>query len=185
MKISKTFKAFPCVALLLTLAACGSDGGGSDEEEVDPPRIAGIWSGTWEGIDSSFGPAAGTWEARISQSGKKVNGPMIFGGDIDCAEGKMKGTANPKSETVSGEVYRDPCPFNDWIFTAFNENKLIASGSWEKQGLSSGTFEGRRIARFTGPRIRYFYPPGAKAYGVITIVGERLDIDPLTDTCEP
>jgi DNA-binding beta-propeller fold protein YncE len=184
MKVAKAFKVLPCIALLLTLTACGGGGGGSGDEAdaIDPPRIAGIWSGTWEGIDSNFGPASGTWEATISQSGIDVRGPMFFGGDIDCAEGKMNGTADADTDTVSGKVYRDPCPSNDWIFSAFNQDEFIASGSWEKQGLSSGTFEGMRIARFTGPRIKYVYPPGALARGFIAIVGERLDMDPVNDT---
>ena len=182
MKIERAVKVFPCAILLLVLSACGGGGGGEDDEEVDPPKIAGIWSGTWEGIDSSFGPAAGSWQATISQSGIKVKGPIFFGGDIDCAEGRMTGTADVDTDTVSGKVYRDPCPFNDWIFTAFNQEKFIASGSWEKQGLSRGTFGGQRIAKFTGPRIRYVYPPGARARGFVTIVGERLDMDLINDT---
>ena len=167
-------------ACLFSLAACG--GGGDDDDEPDPPKIAGIWAGTWEGIDSSFGPAAGTWQAEISQQGIDVKGPMFFGGDIDCAEGRMTGTADGETETVSGQVFRDPCPFNDWIFTAFNQDELIASGSWEKQGLSNGSFEGRRIAKFTGPQIRYVYPPGGRARSWVTIVGEQLTMDPVNDT---
>jgi DNA-binding beta-propeller fold protein YncE len=183
MKVSKAFKVLPCIALLLTLTACGGGSGSGDKEDaIDPPKIAGIWSGTWEGIDSNFGPASGTWEATISQSGIDVRGPMFFGGDIDCAEGKMNGTADVDTDTVSGKVYRDPCPSNDWIFSAFNQDEFIASGSWEKQGLSRGTFEGMRIARFTGPRIKYVYPPGALPRGFIAIVGERLDMDPVNDT---
>jgi hypothetical protein len=84
---------YPMVALcLLALVACGGDD--SDDDAPPPPKIAGIWSGTWEGIDSTFGPAAGTWEATISQRGADVRGPIFFGGDIDCAEGKMTGTAD-------------------------------------------------------------------------------------------
>jgi DNA-binding beta-propeller fold protein YncE len=181
MQVSKAFKIIPCITLLLALTACGG-GSGDKADAIDPPRIAGIWSGTWEGIDSDFGPASGSWEATISQSGIDVRGPIFFGGDIDCAVGKMTGTADVDTDTISGKVFRDPCPSNDWIFTAFNQEEFIASGSWEKQGLSSGTFEGQRIAKFTGPRIRYVYPPGAKASGMITIVGERLDMDPVNDT---
>jgi len=167
------------LAGLLALTACG--GGGGDDEDP-PPKIAGIWSGTWEGVDHAFGPASGTWEAEISQKDTDVRGPMIFGGDIDCAEGRMTGTADGDTEEVSGKVHRDPCPFNDWIFTAFNQKKLIASGTWEKQGLSNGSFEGKRVAKFTGPRIKYIYPPGGRARGFITIVGERLSMDPINDT---
>ena len=64
---------------LLTLVAWG--GGGDRDEEGEagdelppPPKIAGIWSGTWEGIDSTFGPAAGTWEAEISQKASTCAG---------------------------------------------------------------------------------------------------------------
>ena len=145
-------------------------------------NIAGIWSGTWEGIDSAFGPAFGTWEATISQSGTEINGPMSFGGDIDCAEGKMSGTADSESEIVSGEIFRDPCPFNTWIFTAFNQEENSASGQWEKPGLSLGSFEGQRIAKFTGPRIKYVFPPGGPAEAYVTLVGERLTMDPAIDS---
>jgi len=157
------------------LTACG----GHDEPE--PPRIAGYWSGTWEGIDSSFGPAAGTWESAISQQGAEFKGPISFSGDIDCAEGHMTGTANSDDETVSGNVSRDPCPSNDWLFTAFSQDEFIASGNWEKQGLSNGSFEGRRIATFTGPYIKYVYPPAARPGSYVTIVGERLAMDPIND----
>ena len=183
---------------LLTLVACGGgddsddyvqgdgyvdsgDYGDNDDTVPPPPKIAGIWSGTWEGIDSTFGPVAGTWEAEISQNGVDVRGPMIFGGDIDCAEGKMDGTADAVTEVVSGRVHRDPCPFNEWAFTAFNKDEFIASGRWNKAGLSKGSFEGKRVARFTGPRIKYVYPPGGRAGSFITIVGERLDMDPVND----
>ncbi len=168
------------VVCLLALVGCG----GSDSEEAlpPPPHIAGEWSGTWEGIDSAFGPAFGTWEATISQSGTVVKGPMSFGGDIDCAEGKMTGTADAVDQIVSGDIFRDPCPFNTWIFTAFNEAENSASGLWEKPGLSLGSFEGQRIAKFTGPHIEYVYPPGARVGAYVTIVGERLTMDLLNDS---
>jgi len=128
------------IAILgMFLNACGGGGGdgeqvggngelvGGDIDQVEnlppPPQIAGIWSGTWEGIDTAFGPAAGTWEARISQQGSEIKGPIIFGGDIDCAEGSMTGTADAETEVVSGQVVRNPCPSNDWLFTAFNQDE--------------------------------------------------------------
>ena len=160
-------------------------GGGGDDDEVEPPptpRIAGVWAGTWEGIDSAFGPVAGTWESSISQREAEVSGPIAFGGDIDCAEGSMIGIADADQQTVSGDVFRDPCPSNDWIFTAFNQDEFIASGSWQKQGLSNGTFEGRRIATFTGPRIRHVFPPGGRSGNFVTIVGDRLTMDPINDS---
>ena len=166
---------------MLALVGCGS----SDDDEEDlppPPNIAGIWSGTWEGIDSAFGPAAGTWEARISQQGTLVQGPMSFGGDIDCAEGGMTGTADAEIQIVSGDVSRDPCPSNTWVFTAFNQAEHSASGTWEKPGLSLGSFEGQRIAKFTGPEIEYVYPPGARAGAYVTIIGKRLDMDIVNDS---
>jgi DNA-binding beta-propeller fold protein YncE len=162
-----------------TLTSCGGGGG---DNEPEAPRIAGIWSGTWEGIDSAFGPAAGTWESHISQRNNEFSGPISFGGDIDCAEGNMTGSADADEETVSGNVTRDPCPANDWLFTAFNQDESIAGGNWEKQGLSNGSFEGRRIATFTGPYIKYVYPPAARAGSYITIVGERLAMDPINDS---
>ncbi len=179
-------RGLAAVALLLSLAACGGSGGDDDEEEndagvVEAPRIAGIWSGTWEGIDSSFGPVAGTWESRISQSGEEFDGPISFGGDLDCAEGRMNGTANRDREIISGWVSRNPCPGNEWTFNQFDENEFFATGHWEKAGLSNGSFQGQRIATFTGPRIGYVYPPGAGAGGHVTIVGERLSMDLVND----
>jgi DNA-binding beta-propeller fold protein YncE len=188
---------------LLLLGGCGpAEDEGSDYYDADPyyydadpynspnqeltdlpppPRIAGIWSGTWEGIDSSFGPAAGTWVARVSQKGSDIDGPISFGGDIDCAEGDMTGFADAQTQEVSGQVFRDPCPFNDWHFSAFNQQKFIASGNWEKQSLSNGTFEGRRIATFTGPEISHVYPPAARAGDYVTIIGKRLTMIPGVD----
>ena len=93
----------------------------------------------------------------------------------------MNGTADAETEVVSGQVHRDPCPSNDWIFTAFNQDEFIASGSWNKKGLSKGSFEGKRVAEFTGPRIKYVYPSGGRAGSFVTIVGERLDMDPVND----
>jgi len=178
--------------LSIIVSACGGGGGESmvgsnpgNEESKDlppPPQIAGIWSGTWEGIDSVFGPAAGAWEARISQQKTEVKGPMIFGGDIDCAEGSMTGTADGETEVVSGQVFRVPCPASDWIFTAFNQEENSAGGTWEKAGLSKGSFEGQRIATFTGPHISYVYPPGGRAGAWLTILGERLKMDPAIDS---
>jgi DNA-binding beta-propeller fold protein YncE len=165
------------VVCTLALISCG---GG--EDTPTPPHIAGVWSGTWEGVESVLGPVSGTWESSISQNGTVVKGPISLGGDIDCAEGKMTGTADAESEIVSGDVFRDPCPSNNWLFTAFNEADNFASGEWQKQGLSNGAFEGRRIATFTGPRIKYVYPPGARAYDYVTIVGERLTMDPVNDS---
>ena len=117
--------------ILVALAACG--GGDDDKEkEPEPPKIAGIWSGTWEGIDNAFGPATGSWVSHISQNKTRVRGPISLGGDIDCAEGDMTGTADPESEEVSGTVSRGVCPSNSWRFTAFNQQKFTASGVWDK-----------------------------------------------------
>ena len=168
--------ALTAVCMLLLISCGGSD------DQPPPPHIAGVWSGTWEGVESTLGPVSGTWESSISQNGTAVKGPISLGGDIDCAEGKVTGTANAESEIVSGDVFRDPCPSNNWLFTTFNQVENFASGVWQKQGLSNGAFEGRRIATFTGPRIRYVYPPGARAYDYVTIIGERLTMDPVNDS---
>jgi len=173
------------------LGACGGGDGGVEPAGGDvgqaadlppSPQIAGIWSGTWEGIDTAFGPAAGTWEARISQQEAEIKGPIIFGGDIDCAEGSMTGIADAETEVVSGQVVRNPCPSNDWLFTAFNQEENTASGTWEKALLSNGSFEGQRIATFTGPVISYVYPPAGRVGAYLTIVGERLTMDAATDS---
>ena len=172
------------IALCLLLAGCGlldddDDDHGSDHEPV-APNVAGVWAGTWEGIDSTFGPAAGTWTARIAQRGAEFDGPIALGGDIDCAEGDMSGVADAESEQVYGQVFRHPCPFNDWAFTAFDQQEIIASGTWEKAGLSNGSFEGRRIATFTGPEISHVYPPAAAPGALVTLVGERLGMNPAS-----
>jgi len=183
MNLSTLLRICPIAFLSVVFSACGGGGGGEESKDLpQPPNIAGIWSGTWEGIDSVFGPAAGTWEARIAQQETEVKGPMFFGGDIDCAEGSMTGTADGETEVVSGQVFRNPCPSNDWVFTAFNQEENAASGTWEKSGLSKGSFEGQRIATFTGPHIDYVYPPGGRAGAWLTIVGERLKMDPVIDS---
>ena len=179
---NRTFKRASGLVLttvfLLALISCGGD----SNDGPTPPHIAGVWSGTWEGIDTELGPVSGTWESSISQSGTEVKGPISFGGDIDCAEGQMIGTADAETEIVSGDIFRDPCLSNNWLFTAFNQVEIFASGEWEKQGLTSGSFEGKRIGTFTGPRIKYVYPPGARPNDYVTIVGERLMMDPVNDS---
>ena len=130
MNLSTLLKIFLIAFLSIVFSACGGGGGGEESKDLpSPPDIAGIWSGTWEGIDLVFGPAAGAWEARISQQETEVKGPMIFGGDIDCAEGSMTGTADDETEVVSGQVFRIPCPASDWIFTAFNQEENSAGGT--------------------------------------------------------
>ncbi len=146
-------------------------------EYLEIPDIAGIWAGTWEGVDSSFGPVSGTWITKMSQNNTELHGPIVFGGDLDCAEGNMTGVADPRNSRISGDITRDPCPSNSWLFSAFNEVEIQASGSWRKAGLSNGAFEGQRISTFTGPYIEYVYPPGASSGAYVTIVGERLSMD--------
>ncbi len=181
MKSTNCVSALILIIIAALISACGGSGSG-DDDPPPVPKIAGIWSGTWEGIESTLGPVAGTWEARISQAGADVQGPISFGGDIDCAEGRMSGTADAEQNIVSGDVTRNPCPANNWSFTAFNQDAYVASGSWKKLGLSNGSFEGKRIAKFTGPRIKHVFPTGARPGGFITIVGERLAMDPVNDS---
>jgi len=153
---------------------------------LEIPDMAGIWSGTWEGVDSSFGPVAGTWASRLSQDNTRLSGPIEFAGDLDCAEGEMTGTADPLEESISGNIRRypapDPCPDSSWSFNAFDDLSTSASGLWSKSGLSNGAFEGRRIATLDGPRMRYFYPPWAGPGAWVTIVGEKLDMDLVNDS---
>ena len=152
---------------------------------LEIPDMAGIWSGTWEGVDSSFGPVAGTWVMRMSQNNTELSGPIEFSGDLDCAEGTMSGLADPRDSAIAGTVERfpspEPCPSSSWSFSAFDDQTTSASGLWSKAGLSSGAFEGRRIAVDGGPRVDYFYPPWAGAGAYVTIVGEKLDIDLIND----
>lgn len=176
------------VGLLGIVATGGGGGGGGSDGDLDepppptPPKIAGIWSGTWNGTDPTLGRIAGTWEASVSQNDTGIQGPISFGGDLDCAEGNLDGAADSVTQTVAGVVSRNPCPAADWIFDAFNQDEFFASGNWDKQGTNTGYFEGKRVATFTGPRIKYVHPPGAKAFDYITIVGERLNMDPVNDS---
>ena len=153
---------------------------------LEIPDMAGIWSGTWEGVDAAFGPVAGTWVTRMLQNQTRLSGPIEFSGDLDCAEGNMSGIADPRESTISGEIERhpspEPCPTSSWIFSAFDDKATSASGRWSKSGLSSGAFEGRRIATLDGPNIRSFYPPWAGAGAYVTIVGERLDMSLINDS---
>lgn len=152
---------------------------------LEIPDMAGVWSGTWEGLDSSFGPVAGTWVSRLSQDNTDLNGPIEFSGDLDCAEGEMDGNADPRNQSIVGTIERypspEPCPSSSWSFSAFDDEATSASGLWSKSGLSNGAFEGRRIATFDGPRMDYFYPPWAGAGAYVTIVGEKLDMDLVND----
>ena len=153
---------------------------------LEIPDMAGLWSGTWEGIDSAFGPVTGTWFLRLSQDSVRLQGPIRFSGDLDCAEGRVSGVADPRDESIGGKVERDPspdpCPSADWTFEAFDDDSTSASGKWYKSGLSNGAFEGRRIALPDGPEIHGFYPPWAGAGAWVTIVGEKLDMDLVNDS---
>ncbi len=64
-----------CLVAFLSIIVSTCGGGGEESKELPPPKIAGIWSGTWEGIDSVFRKAAGAWEARIAQQETEVKGP--------------------------------------------------------------------------------------------------------------
>jgi len=178
-----------CEVLLMSICALGifgilsSCGGGSSEVvEPPPPKIAGIWSGSWNGEDPTLGPISGTWEAQLSQNDTVVHGPISFGGDIDCAEGKLDGITDSDTRSVTGAVTRGTCPAVNWQFTAFDDVEFVASGSWDKQGLTMGFFEGKRVATISGPYVKYIHPPAAQAFDYVTIVGERLDMDPINDS---
>jgi DNA-binding beta-propeller fold protein YncE len=174
-------KGFLFTIFSVWLVACGDGGGGSGPP---PPQIAGIWSGTWQGHDiREFGPLAGTWVSSISQGGGIIDGSILLGGDLDCAEGKIKGGGNSDNQTVKGYLYREPCPQVRWNFASFNQDKYFASGTWYKDSQTIvGSFEGKRIATFTGPHIEQVYPPSGISGGYVTIVGKRLDMDPINDT---
>jgi DNA-binding beta-propeller fold protein YncE len=148
--------------------------------------MAGIWSGTWEGVDSTFGPVAGTWVTRMSQNNTQLSGPIEFSGDLDCAEGNMTGVADPRNAAITGKIERysspEPCPSNTWLFSAFDDKTISASGKWSKTRLTSGAFEGRRIAALDGPNVQYFYPPWASAGAYVTIVGKKLNMDLVNDS---
>jgi YVTN family beta-propeller protein len=140
------------------------------------PDLSGVWAGPWQGTDPSLGPVSGTWEVAITQGSSSATGPVTLLGDVDCMDGQMQ--TNPSAQTaVTGTLSRPGCGIVNWTLTALNVGVGAASGSWSNTNTSGfGTLSGARIARLTGPRIRFVSPPGGKPGAIVTVVGENLSV---------
>jgi YVTN family beta-propeller protein len=162
-------------AAALALSGCsGGGGGGGSPSSPTPPDLSGVWAGAWQGTDPSLGLVSGTWEVTITQGATSAAGPGTLLGDIDCMDGNMQ--SNPGTQTsVTGFLTRPGCPQVNWTLTALNVASGAASGSWNNAGTGgSGTLSGARIARLSGPLVRFVSPPGGKAGTVATVVGTGL-----------
>ena len=125
----------------------------------------------------ALGLLTATGMPRLIELGAVVQGNLYLSGDVDCPDATVTGSAD--SIQATGEIERLPCQFNEWVLTAFNQDKLTAGGAWTQPDTgASGTFTGIRIARRDGPRIAYATPPGGLPGTVVMLVGEGL---PLTD----
>jgi YVTN family beta-propeller protein len=138
------------------------------------PDLAGVWAGSWQGVDPALGPVTGTWEGNVSQNSTGVSGTGTLLGDVDCMDGSVSGSSN--GTALTGTLDRSPCRLNNWQLTALSTADETASGSWTQSVTNAkGTFTGARIARPGGPRITFISPPGGTAGTVVTIVGSSFD----------
>ncbi|HEU0203129.1 MAG TPA: CFI-box-CTERM domain-containing protein [Burkholderiaceae bacterium] len=161
------------LSALLLAAGCGS-GGGGESPPTPPPDLAGVWAGTWQGIDPALGQVGGTFEAELTQTDSTLTGPVTLLGDVDCIAGNASGGRDAQDH-LSGTLDRTPCQLNQWMLTAVNTDAETATGSWTQSGSgASGTLLGRRVARLGGPRVVSVHPPAASAGAVITIAGQSL-----------
>lgn len=161
--------------LPLLVTSCGG-GGGDSGSSGPPPDLSGVWSGAWQGADPTSGAVGGTWEVTIHQGASSASGPALLLGDVDCMDGSMQ--TNPSGgSSVTGTLGRPGCAGSiDWLLTALNVASGSAAGSWSNSATSgTGTLVGERIARLTGPRIRFLHPPAGPADALVTISGDALD----------
>ena len=169
------------VAVLVNACSGGGEGGGGvapPPPGPTPPDLSGVWAGSWQGTDASLGAVSGTWEVAITQGSTSASGPAALLGDVDCMDGQMQ-TNSSAQISVTGTFTRPGCAGINWALTALNVGMGAASGSWSNTGTNgSGTLSGNRIARLTGPRIRFVSPPGGRPGAVVTIVGENLSVGP-------
>jgi YVTN family beta-propeller protein len=164
-------------ALILAAALAGcSDGGGNSDSQPPPtaPDLAGVWAGSWQGVDPAIGPVTGFWKATVYQSTSGVSGSGFLIGDADCMDGSLTGSAS--STALTGTLDRSPCQRNNWELTALSTVEESAAGSWSQSGSNAqGTFVGTRIAMPTGPRIDFISPPGGAPDTIVTLVGSGFD----------
>ena len=108
---TKVIRIGLAVLCMTMLVACDNDSDSSDSDvEVPPPNIAGIWSGTWEGLHITLGPVAGTWEADVAQTDTEASGPVRLRGDVDCPDGFLTATASGDDQSVAGTLRRPRGP---------------------------------------------------------------------------
>ena len=107
-------------------AGCGSGGGGAPPPPP-PPNLAGVWAGTWQGIDPALGQVGGTFEAVLSQSDSSLTGPVSLLGDVDCIAGHAVGGRDAQDH-LSGTLDRSPCQLNQWMLTAIDTAAETATG---------------------------------------------------------
>lgn len=150
------------------------------ETPAPPPDLAGIWAGSWQGVDPQLGPVTGIWDATITQNSTSLTGAGSLRGDVDCMDGSVTGSAG--NTAVTGTLDRTPCGANSWQMTALSVADATASGSWTQSGSSTkGTFSGTRIAKLGGPRIAFFSPPGGLPGTIVSIVGSTFDATAATN----
>lgn len=178
----KPHRAGLAIAVLVTgtLWGCsgggGGGGGGSGSgNNPSPPDLAGVWSGSWQGVDPALGPVTGFWKASVKQTASGLTGTGFLAGDVDCMDGAVAGSAG--KNVLSGTVDRRPCSLNGWELTALSVVEEIAAGSWTQDvSKAVGTFVGTRIAVPGGPRIDFMSPPGGLPGTVVTLNGTGFDV---------
>ena len=157
----------------------GSDGGGSGGNNSGValpvvPDLSGVWAGAWQGTDPRLGLVTGTWQSEITQSDSSASGPGELLGDVDCMDGVLH-TAAGQQNVPTGTFIRTRCGTINWALTALNLDTGSAAGSWTNTATGgAGTLSGVRIAKLSGPRIRFVYPPGGRPGTVVTVVGQAL-----------
>lgn len=167
------------IAIALLLISC-SGGGGYAPPPVSPPPppppdLSGVWAGTWQGSNAVLGQVTGTWDQTIFQGAASANGPVLLLGDVDCMDGQMSASIDAQG-FITGRIDRPPCGHNTWALTAIDVGAGTATGSWRQPSSGdAGTLTGVRIARLTGPRIRFVHPPAGRPGALVTLVGEALD----------
>lgn len=163
------------IATTLLFGACSSGGGNAPPPAPLPPDLSGVWAGTWQGSNALLGQVTGTWDQTIFQGAASANGPVLLLGDVDCMDGQMSASFDAQG-FITGRIERPPCGHNTWALTAIDVGAGTATGSWQQPSSGdAGTLTGVRIARLSGPRIRFVHPPAGRPGALVTLVGEAMD----------
>lgn len=174
----------PIIAIVITLPGCKPKSEDEKPVPVTPPiDLSGVWGGTWSGQNPTVGgPVSGNWEAELTQHDTSVSGFGSLNGDVDCTDGPITGNLN-KQYLITGTYDRDPCGVNDWAITALSILSREVSGVWSKASENAaGEFTGIQLATPTGPRIRYFSPPGGLPGAIVAVTGDRFSANPTDNT---